>query len=187
MRPADEYTDAELVALLNQGDRKAFEIIYRKYVYELLQFARKNIPVQEECEEIVQEVFTSIWARHRELKIQALRVYLFSMVKFMTVKYFQRQTLRRRYSEHYKLFEALYDDTIQESFDSPSVREKIERSLASLPERCQTAIRLRLNENLSNGDIARRMKVTKKTVANYVVMFTSHFRNFLAKAEARQR
>ncbi len=184
MKSLIDYTDTELVTALTQSDRNAFEVIYRKYVHDLLEYARRNIAVQEECEEIVQEVFLSLWSRHQHLKIDSLRVYLFSMVKYMIVKYFQKQKVRKRYAEHYVIFEQMYDTIDDESFDTPAViQAMIEKSLSSLPERCGVAIRLRLHENLSNADIAQRMNVTKKTVENYVVMFTAHFRSTYATAD----
>ncbi|MBA4055544.1 MAG: hypothetical protein C0490_12590 [Marivirga sp.] len=176
MSPGENHSDADLVAALVAGNRKAFEIIYRKYARALLNFARKNISIPEECEEIVQEVFVSIWSRRSTLKIQCLRVYLFSMVRYMTVKYFQHNSVRKRYAEHYLIFEALYEEMDESAFDEKEMQAMIEQSLTKLPERCGTAIRLRLYENLSNAEIAARMKVTKKTVENYVVMFTAHFR-----------
>lgn len=183
VKPGENHTDAELVTALTLGDRKAFEIIYRKYARDLLRFARKNISIHEECEEIVQEVFVSIWSRRSSLKIQSLRVYLFSMVKYMTVKYFQHNKVKKRYAEHYLIFEALYDNMEESAFDEKEMQAMIEKSLSKLPERCGVAIRLRLYENLSNAEIAERMKVTKKTVENYVVMFTAHFRKSHATSQ----
>ncbi len=176
LKPGENHTDAELVAALTQGNRQAFEIIYRKYARDLLNFARKNISIGEECEEIVQEVFVSLWTRHSDLKIQSLKAYLFSMVRYMTVKYFQRNAIRKRYAEHYRVFEAIYENLDESAFDENEMQTMIEQSLSGLPDRCGAAIRLRLYENLSNAEIADRMNINKKTVENYVVMFTSHFR-----------
>lgn len=176
MNTYQHYTDTELLGLLITGDNKAFETIYFKYVYDLLDYARRNIPVPEECEEIVQEVFVAIWARRKELAIESLRGYLFGMVRHRIVKYFRCNAVRKRYAEHYLVFETLYDSMNEDSIDEPLLEAVIEKSLKDLPGRCGDAVRLRIYENLSNAEIAQRMNVTKKTVENYVVMFTAHFR-----------
>jgi len=72
--------------------------------------------------------------------------------------------VKKRYADHYRLFEAIYDSLNEADRDATSTYAMIEKSIAKLPERCQAAVKLRLDENLSNGDIAKRMKISKKTV-----------------------
>ena len=83
--------------------------------------------------------------------------------------------MRKKYAEHYTLFEAVYD-TIPEYPNEVSMTAHIERSISRLPLRCQTAFKLRLHENLSNGDIAKRMNITKKTVEVYMLKAFDHLR-----------
>lgn len=68
VRLFQDHTDAELVSLLRNGDKAAFEAIYRRYAADLYRYARKNVSVPEDCEEIVQDVFESLWIRHENLK-----------------------------------------------------------------------------------------------------------------------
>ena len=175
------HSDPELVALLTKGDKAAFETIYRKYVGDLFRYARKNIPAKEECEEIVQEVFVSLWTKREQLKIISLKYYLFSMVRYKMIRYFQHQAVRKRYAEHYKIFESSYHEIDHERPDPQARRELINRKMNALPERVQAVARMRLNENLTNSEIADRLKITKKTVENYVIIFTSHFKGTLAR------
>lgn len=177
MNPYQNHTDAELVTLLIQSDARAFETIYRRYASELYTYARKNIATNEDCEEIVQDVFEEIWQHHHKLTfVSMLKGYLYRMLRFRIVKYFRHENVRRRYLEHYMFFEAMYDNFSEATLDADSVHSSIERSLSQLPERCQQAVKLRLNENLSNDDIARRMNIKKSTVENYMVTALSHLR-----------
>lgn len=170
------HSDTELIALLVEGDVTAFEAIYRRYAADLYRFARKNISVKEDCEEIVQDVFESIWTRRGELShIAVLRAYLFQMVKFKTIRYFQHSAVKKRYSDHFLLFEAFYESNIEVN-DTSEVISLIDKGLADLPERCRMAVKLRLTEDLSNGDIAQRMNIQKSTVENYMVTAFGHLR-----------
>lgn len=171
------HTDEELVAALNKGDRKAFEVIYRKYVRDLFAFARRNISSREDCEEIIQDVFTSIWARHATMKVDALRSYLFTMVKYKVIRYFQHGAVKKRYLDHYRAFEAVYAHMEDQSLEPEVLQKLIDESLKELPERCRVAFRLRLYENLSNTDIAHRMNITKKTVEVYMFQAFKHLRS----------
>src|SRR5688500_750963 len=101
-----ENDEQNLVALLIGGDEKAFEIIYRRYANRLYGYVRRSIAVKEDCEEIVQDVFESLWKRHQELShVTILDAYLFKMVKYKIIRYFQHSSVKRKYAEHYRLFE----------------------------------------------------------------------------------
>lgn len=170
-------TDVALVALLTAGDKKAFEAIYRKYASDLYRYARKNIPLKEDCEEIIQDIFESLWVRYETLQVKTLRSYLFNMVRYKVIRYCQHKTVRKKYADHYRLFEAVYDNVNEAERDTTSTYAMIEKSISKLPERCQVAVKLRLDENLSNGDIAKRMNITKKTVEMYMFKAFSHLRS----------
>jgi RNA polymerase sigma-70 factor (ECF subfamily) len=171
------HSDTELIALLTEGDRGAFEVIYRKYASDLYRYARKNISVKEDCEEIIQDVFESLWTRHDELShVTVLSAYLFRMVKYKVIRYFQHSAVKKRYAEHYLLFEAIYESSSLEEKDGSRVLSLIDKGLADLPERCRMAVKLRLTEDLSNGDIAKRMNIQKSTVENYMVTAFNHLR-----------
>jgi RNA polymerase sigma-70 factor (ECF subfamily) len=176
MKLLGAYTDTELVVLLNQGDKKAFEAIYKRYAADLFRYARKNISRKEDCEEILQEVFTSLWVRHESLRIIALKYYLFNSVRYKIIRFIQHNKVKRRYAEHYKLFEVMYESIDHDERTPETIQAMLIKTIADLPDRCQAAIKLRLLENLSNGEIAERMNITKKTVEVYMLKAYNHLR-----------
>jgi len=177
MNPYLNHTDQELVSLLIEGNENAFAIIYERYAFDLYRYARKNIQDSEDCREMVHDIFESLWKRHANLRhVTVLNAYLFRTMKYKIIRYTQHQAVKRKYAEHYKLFEAVYDNTSEEERQPENMETMIENSLAELPERCQVAVRLRLTENLSNGEIANRMNITEQTVKNYMVAALKHLR-----------
>ena len=183
MNSLTNHSDMDLLSLLMEGDRQAFEVIYNRYVGRLYSYARKSISAQEDCEEIIQEVFESLWARHENLDIHALesnteplRSYLFTMVKYKVIRYFQHSKVRQKFEEHFRLFEAVYDNVMDVENEPTLIQAILEKGLAGLPERCQQAMRLRLVENLSNDDIAKRMNIKKTTVEFYMVTAVGHLK-----------
>ncbi len=99
------------------------------------------------------------------------------MVRYKVIRYFRHNMVKRKYAEHYKLFEAIYENVAEPGRDHSVINSLIQREILKLPERCQVAITLRLTENLSNGDIAKRMNITKKTVEMYMFKAFSHLRS----------
>lgn len=170
--------DSQLVVLIKANDREAFSVIYKRYAAALYRFARRNIQVKEDCEELVQDVFKDIWERRERLNpISSVNAYLFRMMRNKVVRYVQHNATRRKYEEHFQFFEAVfYQD--EDSETDRALSEMIEHGLSQLPERCRLAVKLRLDENLSNGDIAKRMNIQKDTVENYMVTALNHLRAY---------
>ncbi|MEJ0055972.1 MAG: sigma factor-like helix-turn-helix DNA-binding protein [Bacteroidota bacterium] len=118
-----------------------------------------------------------MWKRKEDLQVITLQYYLLSMVRYKVIRYFRHNMVKRKYAEHYKLFEAIYENVAEPGRDHSVINSLIQREILKLPERCQVAITLRLTENLSNGDIAKRMNITKKTVEMYMFKAFSHLRS----------
>lgn len=177
MNPYGNHLDTELVDLLKRGDRQAFEVIYRRYAKELFRYALRKIKAREDSEEIMHDVFESLWKRREELIITSLRHYLFTSVRYSVIRYFSHRQVKRKFAEHYHLFETVYDsmeDTPPR--DPEALHAQLLLHLYALPERCQEAIRLRITENLSNSEIATRMRISKGTVQLYISTAFSHLR-----------
>jgi RNA polymerase sigma-70 factor (ECF subfamily) len=170
------YDDDQLVSRLQNGDRSAFEAIYRRYVATLLSFTRKTIHDSEECREIVQDIFESLWRRRSEQKITSLKAYLFRAARNGMIDYFRKAQLVREYAEHFTLFESAYESSTDEERSEDAIREKLLRAIEGLADRCRMALNLRIRENLSNSEIAERMNITKGTVELYMVKAVKQLR-----------
>ncbi len=177
MKSLSLYTEKELLQGLQEGDEAIFKFIYHSYLKKLIRYARKIIKDKEDCEEIVQEVFISLWSRHSELHhVFNLEAYLFRMVKYKMIRYFQHSKVKQKYAAHYLVFEAVYDTAQGDEREIINLRTTINKTLSELPDRCQEAVRLRIDEELSNGEIAERMNIKKSTVTRYMTEALMHFK-----------
>src|ERR687887_2571771 len=59
--PRAEPTDGDLLQRIGNGDRSAFELLYRRYARVVLGLALRRLGDRGRAEEAVQETFTSIW------------------------------------------------------------------------------------------------------------------------------
>lgn len=180
MKCASHDTD-ELLMGLKQGDPKAFEAIYNNYVEELYRHARRVIACKEDCEEIIQTVFESLWRSRQKSDIRSLRAYLYKAVGFKAADYLKQKAIHERYVDHFRIFEAAYDNTE----DTEQVSAMIEGGLKSLPKRLQGIVRLKLAENLSNNEIAKRTRLTHTTVNTYMHQAYDHFRAWYVEFSKR--
>lgn len=132
--------------------------------------------MKEHCEEMVQDVFESLWVRHKELKVDSLRHYLKTSIRYMVIRYFYNKGVKKRYIEHYKFFTVPYESADQEERSSETLQGMLIKGLDGLPEQCQAAIKPGITENLSNGETVQRINITKRTVEQYMSRAMSHLR-----------
>ncbi len=162
VKDSEIFPEQQLIADLKDGDRKAFEIIYTKFVRDLYRYCVNSIAKKEDCEEIIQDVFVSLWERREELAIDSLKAYLFSSVKYKVIRYIKHQAVRRKYEEHYRHFETTYIAPVEPEQSGAIIplHARMSESLQGLPARCREAFQLRLEQNLTNSEIAQRMHIS---------------------------
>lgn len=172
---------------MSKGDREAFELIYRKYVSDLYRYARKSISKKEDCEEIIQDVFVSLWVQRKKLRINStLRGYLMGMVRYSVIRAIRNSVRLKKHTEHFRQFEAAYPVVDPRGPEPLDLDSALDKAISDLPVRCQMALRLRLTERLKNADIATRMSITTRTVEGYISNAYIHLRTVLPEYMRRQ-
>lgn len=86
-----ETNDIALLNLLKNGDEPAFTAIYNQYWERLYFMAHKRLQSAQDAEEIVQQVFMTLWHKRASLSIQSLPFYLSAMVRYAIYRHFANQ------------------------------------------------------------------------------------------------
>src|SRR5436190_23252998 len=95
MSAYSKYTDEELASQIRAGNTVAFTEAYNRYWEQLLALGYHYTHSKPTAEDIVHEVFTSLWARRTEVPINSLKAYLATAVKFAVFKAIARDRRRR--------------------------------------------------------------------------------------------
>lgn len=157
-------TDQELLANIANGDSRAFEILYRRYFSKLYGAAYKRLQDKEITEEIVQELFVSLWERRESLPIESIENYLFSSIKYLVIAQFKKNSLFEKYSS--TLTQNENDDNFTEqtvAFDE--LNDAYKQALLTIPERCREVFLLK-RSGLSQREISEKLDISEKTVEN---------------------
>jgi RNA polymerase sigma-70 factor, ECF subfamily len=64
----NETTDGELIVRAGDGDRGAFEVLYRRYARPVFGLALRRLGDRGRAEDAVQETFASVWRAARSYK-----------------------------------------------------------------------------------------------------------------------
>jgi|SRR5690554_689033 len=187
MRPLIQHQERELVILLRQGDRNAFDELYYRYVPRLTAFSRTYIKNEEEAEEAVQEIFIKIWEKRKSLdETKNFKSYLFQSIK----NYFLN--LIRNKKDAYQLSEIPEElhpskENIIEDLNYKELEETALGLIASLPKVQQEVFTLSRIEGMSNLEIATKLNLSKRTVEHHIYLSVKHLKGKLINKETLYR
>ena len=158
-------TDQQILEHLAKSDARAFDFIYQKYFQKLYGAAYKRLQNRELTEEVVQELFISLWERRAELTISGtLDGYLFSSIKYLTIAQFKKNNLFEQYSSTIIPEESDLNFT-EEMVAFDELNEAYQKALQTLPERCRQVFVLK-RTGLSQREISEKLDISEKTVEN---------------------
>ncbi|MEL6562216.1 MAG: RNA polymerase sigma-70 factor [Bacteroidota bacterium] len=149
-------------------DVNAFQMLFNAFYENLVSYSHRFTQQQVISEEIVQDVFISLWERRRKITIQSsLKSYLYRAVKNRTINYVKNQLPKDQVTTD--LNENL---TITESNDEPGseteLKEAIDKAVSHLPDKCRTIFLLSRGEGLTHKEIAAELDISTKTVENQI-------------------
>lgn len=171
------YTDSQLLSLLRKGDGQAFTAIYDRYWKLLYYIAMKRLQVENEAEEVVQEVFTDIWARREQLQItRSLKHYLAAATQYQVMNLMARQYRRQVLGMREANPE---NNAADRSLLFHELELQIQELVQRLPEKCRLIYHLSREEGLNNKEIAYHLEIAEKTVENQLTKALSRIRDGL--------
>ncbi|MET4105115.1 RNA polymerase sigma-70 factor [Hymenobacter sp. UYP22] len=157
-------TDEALVQGLREHDNEAFAEIYERYWRRLLEAAYRRLHSREAAEEVVQDVFVSLWQKRQELTIQHLPNYLLTAVKYRVIDALKLRMSRETYLERTLPKLSTEDHSTEETVAADDLSGALLQSLLQLPEHTREVFRLSRLEHQSVPEIAEQLHISRKTV-----------------------
>lgn len=156
-----------VLSKLREGDIKVFEAIFRRYHPPLCLYAGSITGEREVAEEIVQELFYTLWRERERIQLfHSLKSYLYGATRNRSLQYLEHREVRNRYRETYLAGEqeANRTATPQEQMEYSELEALIQRTLQQLPERRLRIFRMHRLEGLKYAEIATTLSLSLKTV-----------------------
>lgn len=170
------YTDEQLLYALREGDKNAFEEIFKRYWTRFYTLARTKIQSHEEAEEIVQAIFFSIWEKRETLAITNLAYYIQTAVKNRVINHIRHQITQRKYWEYYKQFIPSQRPLTQDVVEFDDLNNAVTIAVNSLPEKSRQVFKLSRLEGRSTAEIANHLKLSEKAIEYHLTKSLKHLR-----------
>ncbi|MGC9342073.1 MAG: RNA polymerase sigma-70 factor [Bacteroidales bacterium] len=161
--------ESKLILMLSEGDKTAFEILFKHYYPGLVIYASKFVQDRSEAEEIVQEFFIRLWEKHHKIKSSStLKSYVFQSVKNSSLNFIRDKKVSL------PIIEELVQSSNSELIFNPDLyvaselQQKIESAVNSLPEKCREVFLMSRFRNMKNDEIAQELNISKRTVETHI-------------------
>lgn len=153
------------ITQLYKGDLTTFETLFRSHYEMLCTYALKFVQDPDTAEEIVQDLFYTLWRKRIQLRIEiSLKSYLYAAVHNRCLKYLRHRKVESSYREYYLTHASEIETTPENVTQAEEVFRIINRTLDLLPERCSKIFRLNRFEGLKYHEIAEKLSISVKTV-----------------------
>lgn len=163
--------DADLLALVGKGDRRAFGRLYDLSAPLLFTLLVRILNDREEAEDLLQEIYAEVWrksARYDEQRGSPM-AWLVTLTRSRAI-----DRLRARASRGHGLTDSLeeapivemqgHDPTPFDQHADAEIRTLVMKALVDLPSAQRQALELAYYEGLSHSEIAVRLKEPVGTI-----------------------
>jgi RNA polymerase sigma-70 factor, ECF subfamily len=173
--------EREIIWRIRQGDLKQFETLFRSSYTSLVKYARTLLKDHDTAEEIVQDLFFSIWQNKEKIKIESsLNGYLFRSVHNRCLHYIEHLKVVERHEKE-MAEQSTFTDSPADVLQYKELQARIARTIEKLPERCGQIFCMSRFEGLKYSEIAEKLSVSVKTVEANMGRALKEFRKALAE------
>ncbi len=181
MRPEPEISDEILATRAMQGDQEAVSALVQRYSGPLYRFIQRYRPLREDCDDLLQETWISVWTHFRSFDPRRrFSTWLFQIALNHCRDHARRDRVRSRYRTEAGSMPPR-DDTgsPEERTESRRVLESIE----ALPPRQKEVLLLRYYQGFSEKETAEILDCPRGTVKSRLHQATREIRRRLRPEE----
>lgn len=174
----DTDKDIFLFQKVTQGQKDAFDSLFRKYYQPLCRFSNLFINDGDEAEEAVQATFITLWENRTSIKIEkSVKAYLYQIVRNNALMLIRKVNTRKQYEQQ---FTELQDaDIAEKPLTDDEINNLVLKGLSVLPEKCRTIFSLSRYDGLTYEEIAEYLEISPKTVENQMGIALQKLREYL--------
>jgi RNA polymerase sigma-70 factor (ECF subfamily) len=170
-------TDKQLVARVQAGDSRAFDLLVLKYQHKIMSLISRYVHDADEVQDVAQEAFIKAYRALPKFRGESAFYTWLYRIAINTAKNHLVARSRRPVASDVELEDAQYlesasslrdQETPESSLFGDELRDIVNDALAELPDDLRTAVTLREFDGLSYEEIAAVMECPVGTVRSRI-------------------
>ena len=172
--------EAELVTLLMASHEPALAELFTRYEVRLYTYVCRFSKNPELAEEILQDVFVSLW-EYRETIDPAipLGALLYKIAKNKILNAVRQETRMVQLHKAYGLSLEVSRDLTEEKVFQNDYQRIMDTAIANLPRQRRSIFRMNHQEGKTYDEIAAALGISRNTVRNQMIKSLKYVRDFL--------
>lgn len=160
--------DIRICNRLKQGDDSVYTIVFKRYARLLYTLSYRYLKSEEEAEDAVQYVFMKLWEKRESLDFSnGVRSLLYTIMKNYVLN-----ELRHRQIVYEKLYMLAQEqhgkcEESESGIERNDLYELLHKHIKELPTQKEIICRMKIEEGLSNQEIADRLHIEVNTVKSH--------------------
>lgn len=172
-----DLTDQQLVARVQKGDKKAFDLLVLKYQHKIMSLISRYLRNSDEVQDVAQEAFIKAYRALPNFRGDSAFYTWMYRIAINTAKNYLVARQRRPPTVDVDIDDAEHfeGDFDLKDIENPEnilfgseLKEVVERAIQALPDELRTAVSLREFDGLSYEDIAIAMDCPVGTVRSRI-------------------
>lgn len=158
-----------VIQKLRSGDEKFYKSVFCEYYPLLTYFANKYVNDLEIAKEIVQEFFVRLYEKRFSLNIDtSFKSYLYKSVYNSCINHLNQIAVREQH--HRQIKNTTYEKSVfsEDDINLVELEKKIYSEIEKLPAQCRRIFKMNRFDGLSNGEIADKLKLSKRTIETQI-------------------
>jgi RNA polymerase sigma factor (sigma-70 family) len=146
------------------------------YADGIYRFALKHIKNSMSAQDIVQETFTKVWVKHKEVSFVKSKSYLFTTAYHLIVDFLKQESRNSEFKEH----DSNKVVNPAEAFDLQTI---LHEALDKLPQIQKTVVLLRDYEGYNYAEIAEITSLNESQVKVYIFRARQSLKAYLKQID----
>jgi RNA polymerase sigma-70 factor (family 1) len=171
-----DYSEERLLEAIRQSDEKAFAELFNRYWRKAHVIAYSKVHNKQVTEEIVQDLFVTLWDKRTTLIIHNINAYLCTSIKNKALNYIESCIVKRKYWEYYKAFVPQAESSTEKMVEYNELMEAIENGMERLPKKAKRIFQLNRLEGRSIAEIAKLLNLSEKAIEYHLTNSVKHLK-----------
>ncbi len=164
MESTARNSDVTLLEGLRSGNELAFSEIFKLHWKKVYRIAFLKLRSEELAEELVQDLFLTLWEKRETLEITNLGPYLSTAIKHRIISHIRKQLVHQKYWVYYKTTFTETEAVTEKDVEYNELLNQFENGLFDLPEKSKKVFKLNRLEGRSIPEIANMLNLSEKAI-----------------------
>ncbi|MFZ6011273.1 MAG: RNA polymerase sigma factor [Bacteroidota bacterium] len=173
------HSDEKLLEAIRHSDEEAFSELFHRHWQKLFAAVHARVRSKVIAEEIVQELFVTLWDKRKTQLITNLPHYLLVSAKHRVINHIRSQVVQQKYWDYYKKFIPQREEVTEKAVSYQELMSAIEKGMERLPEKSKKVFQLNRIEGRSISEVANLLKLSEKAIEYHLTRSLKELRLYL--------